>query len=229
MDNSATAAAAAAAVDGGSSQPKINNYFYSNNDKANFVYVLQHAAKYSPQGIKRAELVAMQLTEKMDDAVVKKDWVLAEEIKVNRDNWQKSADNERTLLQKCQFVLPRAKEKLTYHIKREEFKECAYYKGIVQVVDAYLAAVLEEDTIVEVEAEVYDNAFISGHTTTSTSVSAAALHTCLVVEGSNNKDDDIISIDDNNAEEDNVDDGDMEGGGRSCTWAISCKQVKKQS
>ena len=138
MDNSAAAAATAAAVDGGSSQPKINNYFYSNNDKANFVYVLQHAAKYTPQGIKRAELVAMQLTEKMDDAVVKKDWVLAEEIKVNRDNWQKSADNERTLLQKCQFVLPRAKEKLTYHIKREEFKECAYYEGIVQVVDTYI-------------------------------------------------------------------------------------------
>jgi hypothetical protein len=68
--------------------------------------------------------MAMHMKEKMNDAAVREDYNTTKELKIIKDSWQKSADDEKMLLEKCQLIQPCAQTMLTYHHKQEEFGKC---------------------------------------------------------------------------------------------------------
>ena len=68
---------------------------------------------------------------------------------------------------------PRAQTMLTYHHKQEEFNKCVYYKNIIEVVNAYLSAVPEEDTTIDIED---DDIVVNTASTNTSSTTAAALY-----------------------------------------------------
>ena len=117
------------------------------SDKKKCEFVLKHWEE-KPKGHHHAQDVATQFQRTMTEAGANKDWEGASTSKKAKDNWQKIADQEKSMQSKCMWAIGHAQEKLQYHQKREEFDKCKYYQSVLDAATAYSATIPVADKMV---------------------------------------------------------------------------------
>ena len=130
--------------------------YLGGNDKNKYEHVLANATEgKTVAGWRHASMMAKQFKAKLNVAVQERKWTDASQAKEERNSWQKTSDDEKELMEKCQWVVDNAKLKLTYHEKCKEFEKCDYYNSALAAATMWIANIPDDDLAVElVENEV---------------------------------------------------------------------------
>ena len=150
-----------------------NLFKFTETHSSDIQYIMNHAQDNTnkQKGWKHSQTLANAFKREMKLASETKQFVKARDAKAARDNWQKAADIEKTLHEKCNWAVGYAKEKMVYYSVREDFNKCIEFAELLKIANAYMETIPAEDKVIDVlEEESGSTAEAEASTTTGAAI-----------------------------------------------------------